>query len=154
MKTDAPDAFPYVSELAQNSGELGSGICALRQAAQSDPRGGGVALYKGEARALINALENLSRAVGDQARREKQFHEGYHEAALRNADIINLLESALEEIAESHDAGRHDGLPEPCPAHDAETMFGLARQALALYWEREEGREMEEEREHEERFGR
>ena len=35
------------------------------------------------------------------------------------ATIDKLLE-AVECIAESHDAGRHDGLPEPCPAHDAE----------------------------------
>jgi hypothetical protein len=37
---------------------------------------------------------------------------------------------ALEIIAESHDAGRHDGLPEACPAHDADTMFAIARAAL------------------------
>jgi len=37
---------------------------------------------------------------------------------------------ALETIAESHDAGRHDGLPEACPAHDADTMFAIARAAL------------------------
>ena len=37
---------------------------------------------------------------------------------------------ALQFIAEEHDAGRHDGLPEPCPAHDAITMWALARQAL------------------------
>ena len=33
---------------------------------------------------------------------------------------IDKLREAVECIAESHDAGRHDGLPEPCPAHDAE----------------------------------
>lgn len=40
------------------------------------------------------------------------------------------LREALEEIAAEHDAGRHDGLPEPCPALDADTMFALARAAL------------------------
>lgn len=40
------------------------------------------------------------------------------------------LKAALETIAEEHDAGRHDGLPEPCPAHDADTMFYVARKAL------------------------
>lgn len=40
------------------------------------------------------------------------------------------LREAVEFIAEAHDTGRHDGLPEPCPAHDAETMFAVARAAL------------------------
>jgi hypothetical protein len=40
------------------------------------------------------------------------------------------LREALETIAEERDAGRHDGLPEPCPALDAETMFAVARAAL------------------------
>lgn len=40
------------------------------------------------------------------------------------------MRDALETIAEAHDAGRHDGLPEPCPAHDAETMFAIATEAL------------------------
>ncbi len=41
------------------------------------------------------------------------------------------LEAALERIAESRDAGRHDGLPEECPAHDQYTMWLDARAALA-----------------------
>ena len=48
-------------------------------------------------------------------------------AALRR---VEKMEAALEIIAEEHDSGRHDGLPEPCPAHDADTMFAIARQAL------------------------
>ena len=40
------------------------------------------------------------------------------------------LREALEEIAEEHDAGRYDGLPEPCPAHDDLHMWFLARAAL------------------------
>jgi hypothetical protein len=40
------------------------------------------------------------------------------------------LREAMEFIAEERDAGRHDGLPEPCAAHDAETMFAVARAAL------------------------
>ena len=43
---------------------------------------------------------------------------------------VEKMEAALEIIAEEHDSGRHDGLPEPCPAHDADTMFAIARQAL------------------------
>lgn len=53
-------------------------------------------------------------------------------------DLSNLspqpdkgLREALEFIAESHDAGRHDGLPEPCPAHDADTMWAVAVAALS-----------------------
>jgi predicted RNase H-like nuclease (RuvC/YqgF family) len=44
---------------------------------------------------------------------------------------IKRLWEALEFIAEAHDAGRHDGLPEECPAHDAETMFSVARATIA-----------------------
>lgn len=44
----------------------------------------------------------------------------------QNAELVE----ALEYIADSHDAGRHDGLPEPCPAHDAEEMWAVAREAL------------------------
>jgi hypothetical protein len=43
---------------------------------------------------------------------------------------VEALREALEEITESRDAGRHDGLPEDCPAHDADTMFAIARRAL------------------------
>lgn len=52
-------------------------------------------------------------------------------AALRELEAErDMLREAVEFIAEAHDAGRHDGLPEPCPAHDAETMFAVARAAL------------------------
>lgn len=49
--------------------------------------------------------------------------------AERDETIVRLRE-ALEYIAESHDAGRHDGLPEQCPAYDAETMWAVANNAL------------------------
>lgn len=49
----------------------------------------------------------------------------------RNAEI-EQLRTALEEIAQEHDADRHDGKPEPCPALDAETMWAIARTALNL----------------------
>lgn len=38
--------------------------------------------------------------------------------------------AALEEIAAEHDAGRHDGLPEPCPALEDVVMWYIARTAL------------------------
>lgn len=44
---------------------------------------------------------------------------------------IKRLREALEYIAESHDAGRHDGKPEECPAHDDVFMWLMAREALA-----------------------
>ena len=51
--------------------------------------------------------------------------------ALRKSDAALItLRDALEYIAEEHDAGRHDGLPEPCPAHDGVTMWAIARAAL------------------------
>jgi hypothetical protein len=43
---------------------------------------------------------------------------------------IERLREALEFIAEGLDVGRHDGLPEDGPAHDAYTMFAIARAAL------------------------
>ena len=48
-------------------------------------------------------------------------------------ECIKGLIEALETIAEGHDAGRHDGLPEDYPAHDADMMFAIARAALAKY---------------------
>jgi len=48
----------------------------------------------------------------------------------RQAAELARMREALETIAESHDAGRHDGLPEDSPAHDAETMFAIARATL------------------------
>lgn len=50
------------------------------------------------------------------------------------------LRDALEYIAEEHDAGRYDGKPEPCPAHDDVTMWAVARDALTTHGER--GRKM------------
>ncbi len=39
------------------------------------------------------------------------------------------LREAMDFIAEGIDVGRHDGLPEEGPAHDADTMFAVARDA-------------------------
>lgn len=53
-----------------------------------------------------------------------------------NARIAELeaerdrLREALDYIAEEHDAGRHDGKPEPCPAHSDYFMWLKARAAL------------------------
>lgn len=49
--------------------------------------------------------------------------------------------AALETIAEEHDAGRHDGLPEPCPAHDAVFMWAVARETVASLTEGNAGME-------------
>ena len=43
---------------------------------------------------------------------------------------VERMRGALDTISEGHDAGRHDGLPEDYPAHDADTMFAIARAAL------------------------
>ncbi len=43
---------------------------------------------------------------------------------------VERLTAALEEISESRDAGRHDGLPEPYPAHEGYAMWAIARAAL------------------------
>jgi hypothetical protein len=47
----------------------------------------------------------------------------------RAIDEIERLQKALDFIAEGVDVGRHDGLPEDGPAHDADTMFAVARAA-------------------------
>lgn len=43
---------------------------------------------------------------------------------------VERLGDALELIAESSDAGRHDGLPEECPALDAHAMWKIANDAI------------------------
>lgn len=49
---------------------------------------------------------------------------------LRLIDALRQRDEALEFIAEGRDVGRHDGLPEDGPAHDADTMFAVARAIL------------------------
>ena len=44
---------------------------------------------------------------------------------------LAMAREALENIAEECDAGRHDGLPEPYPAHEDVIMWMIARQAIA-----------------------
>ncbi len=60
---------------------------------------------------------------------------GYLDDERKRAEAAEAREQALREalatIAEEHDAGRHDGQPEPCPAHDADVMWAIARAALA-----------------------
>jgi hypothetical protein len=41
------------------------------------------------------------------------------------------LRAALEQIAESRDAGRHDGLPEPYPVFNQYEMWSIARDVLS-----------------------
>lgn len=66
-----------------------------------------------------------------------------YEAAKRALDALAAenaaLREALETIAEEHDAGRHDGLPEPCPAHEDYVMWLTARDALRALSPEKEG---------------
>ena len=78
----------------------------------------------GEEAAL--ALEAMAGEVESLKQNVEQTSAMYHEVVAER----DRLKAALETIAEEHDAGRHDGLPEPCPAHDADTMFYVARKAL------------------------
>lgn len=61
---------------------------------------------------------------------------GAHQPLYAASDVsalqgeVERLRAALEFIAEGRDVGRHDGLPEDGPAHDGDTMFFVARQAL------------------------
>ena len=57
------------------------------------------------------------------------LHARNHAPAI--CEALLRMEAALREIAQAHDAGRHDGKPEPCPALDADTMFALATAALS-----------------------
>jgi hypothetical protein len=51
---------------------------------------------------------------------------------IRHLRAVNAeLLAALDQIAQERDAGRHDGLLEPCPALDADTMWAIARAALS-----------------------
>jgi len=79
--------------------------------------------------ALAGEVVRLNKIVGDQAVNCRVLAEKCSCAATHEARA-ERLRVALETIAEEHDAGRHDGLPEPCPAHDADTMFYVARKAL------------------------
>lgn len=63
----------------------------------------------------------------------QQMREMAEEAADTIAALERKLEVAregLEAIAEETDAGRHDGLPEPCPAHEDVAMWTIARTTL------------------------
>jgi hypothetical protein len=71
----------------------------------------------------INHLLTKLRDAGDRASYKPHL---YHEAA----NVIEKFRKALDFIAEGIDVGRHDGLPEDGPAHDADTMFAVAREAL------------------------
>ena len=80
---------------------------------------------------MIDDLVSHLREVG----RDYDFHENalVYEAADRIEALTaenERLREALETIAEERDAGRHDGLPEPCPAHEDVTMWAIARAAL------------------------
>ena len=53
------------------------------------------------------------------------------QARIKELEAENArFKEALEEIAEESDSGRHDGLPEPCPAHEDVVMWLRAREAL------------------------
>ena len=53
------------------------------------------------------------------------------QARIEELEAANArFKEALEEIAEESDSGRHDGLPEPCPAHEGVVMWLRAREAL------------------------
>lgn len=73
-----------------------------------------------------NGVEVPELKIGDMEARRTDFISALDRLTAEN----ERLRSALECIAESHDAGRHDGLPEPCPAHDATHMWAIARGAL------------------------
>jgi len=72
--------------------------------------------------------------VPEYARRERLTTAAAQEAAALIESLSHdreVMREALDLIAEGHDVGRHDGLAEEGPAHDADTMFAVARAALA-----------------------
>jgi DNA repair exonuclease SbcCD ATPase subunit len=85
-----------------------------------------LASYGGRSVSSTWLCEHAKRVRGTIKRAESAEH-----SARENAAALGVVREALETIAEERDAGRHDGLPEPCPAYDAETMFALARRALS-----------------------
>lgn len=100
------------AELAAQEGNM-TATCDARYFAQSADA---LETMAGEVARLASALEGADQEV--------------QERLLSTEAERDCLKAALETIAEEHDAGRHDGLPEPCPAHDADTMFYVARKAL------------------------
>ena len=68
---------------------------------------------------------------------EVALEAGYGHGQADAAAEIETLKAELKEAreiieycAETHDAGRHDGLPEDCPAHGADSMWLRARAFL------------------------
>lgn len=86
------------------------------------PDGGDVSLPEQVRRCVEKAyLSNLLEG-------EKEFQRKY---ANREAARAERLREALDKVAESRDAGRHDGKPEPCPAYsEVEIPWLIARQAV------------------------
>lgn len=77
-------------------------------------------------RLAAEEIETLRHAVAHEGERidRARAHIARLEAENRR------LREALGFIAEEGDAGRGDGLPEACPAHDDVTMWAAARAAL------------------------
>ena len=78
-------------------------------------------------KALISAYRDMETALAEADRKNAALLDEWNKAEQRNTELTD----ALERIAESHDAGRHDGLPEPCPAHDDILMWSIARATLS-----------------------
>lgn len=92
-----------------------------------------------EVRRLRAMCDDYELALADKRRLARELDVAMHgeQGAAKQASLCDLVDSArqlraanaimheaLTEIAEEIDAGRHDGLPEPAPAHDADVMFG------------------------------
>ena len=83
-----------------------------------------------QAVARIKKLERENLTLKCVLAGERILHEDI-EALIEKLEAENArFKDALEEIAEESDSGRHDGLPEPCPAHEDVVMWLRAREAL------------------------
>jgi hypothetical protein len=69
--------------------------------------------------------------LGDRIEELEAHHDKFLQEFWKTNAENERLRTALQYIAEESDAGRHDGLPEACPAHDEVQMWLEAREALA-----------------------
>lgn len=79
---------------------------------------------------ILDHIEALEAEVASVRTQYAAYRETTHEALQAANARAERLRVALETIAEEHDAGRHDGIYEACPAHEADVMFAIARKAL------------------------
>lgn len=92
------------------------------------------------AEALTARIAELERDAHRVPELERQRGELIGTVLAHKAALAAAITEAVEMVrfcAESHDAGRHDGKPEPCPANSDVAMWSYARAFLAKHASRD-----------------